>query len=76
MNMNKKAELKTWVWALVDSYDNRNRFLGRFAWPSGDGLPDFYPRIFRTRSQVREAKRTCYLHDARVVKVKMDIEEV
>ena len=74
--MSKKAELKTWAWALVSSIQNRNHFLGRFGWPSGDDLPDFYPRLFRTRSQAREAKRTCYLHDARVVKVKMDIDEV
>lgn len=62
------------AWCLKGRIAGKHRLLGPYCWPESDPS-DFYVRLFKTRREAREAKKTCCYKNAVVCSVIVTVEE-
>lgn len=61
------------MWALYRDFDWGRSLLGKYCW--SDAIEQEYKtKLFRTRQQARDARKTCCYKDAKVVKVTISIQ--
>lgn len=61
------------MWALGRNFDWGFGLLGKYAWPNAVDS-DVSTKLFRTRQQARDARKSCCYKDAKVVSVMVTIE--
>lgn len=63
------------AWALAFEFDQGMQMLHKYDW-EGAGINDLPTKVFRTRQQARDARRSCRFKKAKVVKVIISIESL
>ncbi len=77
MRMTRNYNRTIKAWGLLGEFDWGPALLGRGCWqPVLEADPPRVPRLFRTRSLAREAKKTCCYQATKVVKAKINVKVV
>lgn len=63
------------AWALIHKFDWGTAILGKYCWKDSTEN-EYKKKIFKTRREAREAKKTCCYDKTRVVRIEINLKVI